>query len=119
MRWHLIVGKVVFLLAYGLLYGQLEPFPCTAEGCRRILDVYAGSEQRSGCAALYGQLRFEVDVDALKVANSVYATNRALRSRHMAEYHRIEMPMYTKQTVYDTLQMHDQSRFIWFHCHWY
>ena len=79
------MGRSVFLLAYGLLYDQLEPFPCTAEGCRRILDVHAGSEQRSGCAALYGQLRFEVDVDALKVCKFEYAANPASRSRHMAD----------------------------------
>lgn len=44
MRWYSVMGRSVFLLAYGFLHHQLEQLPDTEEGRRRMLDVYAGSE---------------------------------------------------------------------------
>jgi len=101
MRRHSVFERSVFLLAYGLLHRQLEQFLGTKEGRRRLLDVYAGSEQGSGCAPLHGRPRFEVVVDVLYAVDSAYAANRALRSWYMAESHIFQRLIYTKQTVYE------------------
>lgn len=79
--------------------------------------AYARSEKGSRCVALLGRLSCEVGVEVLYAVVSAYAANRATRSRHIAESHRLERLMYTKQTVYDTLQMLYRSRFIRSRCH--
>lgn len=112
MKWHLVVGKSVFLLAYGLLH-DLEQFSGTEERFRRISDAYGRSEKGNGCTALHGQIRLEVGVDVLQAVDSAYASDRAIRLRRTSESHRLERLMYTKQTVYDMLQLLDQSCFIY------
>ena len=84
----------------------------------KIFWMYTPDPNRAVDAQHY-MTDHEVDVDVLYVADSAYAANRAPRSRHMAEFHRLEGPLYTKQTVYDILQTLDQSHCIWSHRHWY
>lgn len=65
MRWHSVVERSVFLLAYGLLHDQPEQFSGIEERSRRTLDVNAGSEQGSGSTELCGRLQLDVGVDVL------------------------------------------------------
>lgn len=107
-----VFGKMCILLAYELLHDQLERFAGTEERLGRISDAYDRFQQGCGCVPLHGRLRFEVGVDMLFVVDSatlqiephVHGTWQSLIG--------LEGSCTLKQTVYDMLQMLDQSHCI-------